>query len=88
MRTTVDVPDDLLRVAKAQAAERGERLKDLFVRALTHEVRGRKTATSQGRLSRATLPLVGDGGQPEVDITNEDIEAALAGDDAARYVGG
>ncbi len=30
MRTTVDVPDDLMRQAKAMAALRGMKLKDLF----------------------------------------------------------
>ena len=38
MRTTVELPPDLLRAAKARAAERGEALKALFVRAVSREL--------------------------------------------------
>lgn len=84
MRTTVDLPDDLMRVAKTQAAERGESLKDLFARALIHEM-GLPAGRREG--GRVALPLVGAGAEPTVAVTNADIEAALAADDAERYAG-
>lgn len=34
MRTTVDLPDDLMKRAKIRAVEEGISLKDLFIRAL------------------------------------------------------
>jgi hypothetical protein len=81
VRTTVDLPEELMRAAKARAAGRGESLKELFARAVAHEVRfhaGRRSGT------RVALPLVGGDG-PAVDVTNADIEAALAAEDADRY---
>jgi hypothetical protein len=83
MRTTVDLPEELMRAAKARAAERGESLKDLFARAVAHEIRlrgGRRTD------QRVALPLVGGDG-PAVDVTNADVEAVLAAEDADRYRG-
>ncbi|WP_129668324.1 hypothetical protein [Phytoactinopolyspora endophytica] len=82
MRTTVDLPDDLIRAAKARAAERGESLKELFTRVLSREVR---TPASQREGGSVSLPLVGGAGGPSVDVTNADIEAALAAEDAERY---
>lgn len=73
-----------MRAAKAYAAERGERLKDLFARAVAHEV-GRPI-DRRGRI-RVLLPLVGRDDEPRVDVTNADIEAALAAEDAERYGG-
>lgn len=83
MRTTIDLPVELMRAAKARAALRGESLKEFFTRAIAHEVglpAGRRGTT------RVTLPLVG-GGEPTIDVTNADIEAALAAEDANRYGG-
>lgn len=37
MRTTVDLPADLMQAAKIKAARHGETLKDLFTRAISHE---------------------------------------------------
>jgi hypothetical protein len=38
MRTSIDMPDVLMRASKARAAERGESLKDLVNRAVAHEL--------------------------------------------------
>lgn len=38
MKTTIELPEELFRRAKAQAALRGESLKDLITEALRHEV--------------------------------------------------
>jgi hypothetical protein len=53
MRTTVDLPDELLRRAKATAALRGQKLKDLIEEAL------RRTLSPSGegkQAEEATLP--------------------------------
>jgi hypothetical protein len=86
MRTTVDLPDQLLRAAKARAAEHGERLKDVFERALTRELAQSTPGRQRGR--RVELPLVGTDADPRVEVTNADIEAALAAEDAERYGAG
>lgn len=40
VRTTVDLPESLLRKTKSTAALRGSSMKDLIVRAIEHEVNG------------------------------------------------
>lgn len=83
MRTTVDLPDDLIRTVKARAAERGESLKEFFARAVAHEAR---TMAGSPDSTRVRLPLVaGDG--PAINVTNADIEAALEAEDANHYGG-
>ena len=82
MRTTVDLPADLMRAAKVRAAQRGESLKDLFTRAIAHEVRSPGRARPGGRLD---FPLIGRDEEPRLDVTNADIEAAFAAEDAERY---
>lgn len=82
MRTTIDLPTDLMHAAKVKAAQHGETLKDLFTRAIAHEVRG----VSRGRASaRLSFPLIGRDEGPKVDVTNADIEAAFSAEDAERY---
>lgn len=82
MRTTVDLPDELMREVKARAAQRGETLKQMFTRLLSAEVSAPDRATPGARVS---LPLVGDPGGPPADVTNVDVETALADDDAQTY---
>lgn len=79
MRTTVDLPDELLRALKVQAAKRGETLKDVLTRAVSREV-----ATGRNEHRRVELPLLAVEARPTVAVTADDIAAALAEDDA-RY---
>jgi hypothetical protein len=83
MRTTIDIPDALMRAAKARAAEHGESLKDLMNRALAHEL-GISSASKQ-KTGRVTLPLVARDVTPAVLVTNDDIAAALEAEDIERY---
>lgn len=71
-----------MRAAKTRAAERGERLKELFTRALAREL-GLPTGRREGTPVR--LPLVGRDAEPRIDVTNVDIEAALGTEEAQRY---
>ena len=73
-----------MRAAKSRAAERGESLKDLFARAIAHEL-GLPAGRPKG--GRVVLPLVGRDAEPRVSVTNADIEAALAAEEAERYDG-
>lgn len=85
MRTTVDLPPDIMLAAKAKAAAVGESLKDLITRAVSQEV-GRPAG--RRRDYRVALPLVGRPGEgPLVDLTNADLEEAMATDDVERYAG-
>ena len=84
MRTTVELPPDLFRKAKARAAQRGETLKALLTRAVATELgeaHDRPTART-----RVELPLFGDPNAPAIHVTAADLERALAHDDALRAV--
>lgn len=83
MRTTIDLPDALMRAAKARAAEHGESLKDLVNRALAHEL-GLPSAPKR-KAGRVALPLIARDASPAVLVTNDDIAAALEADDVERY---
>lgn len=82
MRTSLDLPPDLMRAAKVRAARRGESLKDLFTRAIAHEVNTPGRDRPAGRLN---FPLIGRDGEPGVEVTNADIEASFEAEDAERY---
>jgi hypothetical protein len=83
MRTTIDLPPELMRAAKVRAAERGENLKDLFTRAVAREVDVRSRSRKQ--TGKVRLPLVARDATPSVPVTNADIEAVLAAEDAEKY---
>ncbi|WP_460831197.1 hypothetical protein [Nocardioides hungaricus] len=78
MRTTVDLPDGLVRAARVRAAESDETLKDLFTRALTRELGA--SATKR----RGELPLIQSKRRGTVKIGPDELEQALIDDDISR----
>ena len=74
MRTTIDVPDVLMRTANARVAEHGESLNYLVNRALAHEL-GLPSVSKQ-KTGRVTLPLIARDASSEVFVTNDDIADA------------
>jgi hypothetical protein len=83
MRTTIDIPDALMRAAKARAAEHGESLKELVNRALAHEL-GLPSGTMR-KSGRVALPLIARDAAPAVLVTNDDIASGLEAEDIERY---
>ena len=83
MRTTIDMPNPLMRAAKARAAERGESLKELVNRAIAHEV-GLPNGP-RAKAGHVSLPLIGRDAEPTVLVTNEDIEDAFEAEDIERH---
>jgi len=81
MRTTVELPSDLLRAAKARAAERGEALKALFVRAVSREL-GR--SASGARDEHATWPLISSRRKGATRLTNDDLARIDAAEEAGE----
>ncbi|MGH3321535.1 MAG: hypothetical protein ACRDN9_15455 [Streptosporangiaceae bacterium] len=66
-----------------RAARRHEPLKELFARAVAHEVEAPPAGRPRGRLA---LPLIGHEEEPEtVELTGADIEAAFEAEDIERY---
>ena len=82
MRTTIDLSPGLMHAAKVRVAQRGESLKELFTRAIAHEVGTGQRIRPSGRL---TFPLIGRDSDPRVEVTNADIAAALEAEDIDRY---
>ena len=78
MRTTVELPPELMRQAKARAAARGESLKTLLTRAVASEL-GKSPNPRESR-APVRLPLFGDPKGKPVDISGQDIARALAED--------
>jgi len=85
MRTTVDIPEHLLRRAKATAAFEGATLKGFFVAALEHEVARRRPISAPGH--RVRLPLVCSQKPGSLNVTNEDVADALAEEDVNAFAG-
>jgi hypothetical protein len=58
MRTTLDLPDDILRRAKIEAVERGSTLRQLIIEALQREMAS--TGRPRKRLARPPVKLAAD----------------------------
>lgn len=58
MRTTLDLPDDVLKRAKIEAVERGSTLRQLVIDALQREISG--TERPRKRLTRPPVRLAAD----------------------------
>jgi len=70
MRTTVDLPDDLIRELKAVAARRGTSLKTVMRAAVEEEIR--KAERKAGR--RVKFPLLSSHEPGSLKLTNAEIE--------------
>ncbi len=68
MRTTVDIPDPLYRELKGKAASEGRSVKELILRGVEQELRGRSK-----RRKRVSLPLVPSKRPGSLDLDNAKI---------------
>jgi len=73
VRTTVDIPDDLYRRLKAQAALDGATVKQVIVRLVAREIQG---APARGR---SRLPLIRGKESRRLNLTNRQIDEILFG---------
>lgn len=80
MRTTVELPDPLLRRAKATAALRGMSLKRLFIFAVEREVDAPASRAMRGR--NLKFPLVRSKHPGSVPLTSERVAELLDAEDA------
>lgn len=82
MRTTVELPPELMRAAKARAAEQGESLKDWFTSVVANALgRGTRRATA----ARPPWPVFGTPGGKKVRITNAFLAEIDAAEDVAKF---
>lgn len=80
MRTSIDLPDELVRRAKSLAAQKGLTLKTLFTRALLKET-SELEGTPLPAQTRVTFPLIVSQQSEKRVITNEAIEEHLTLDE-------
>ena len=74
MRTTIELPDDLLAHAKSRAALSGVSLKQFFIEAIEQKLAPEKTRV------RRPPPAIGRVGAPRIGIlTPEQIDEAMFG---------
>lgn len=81
MRTTIDLPDELVRRAKTIAARKGMTLKTLFTRALQRETSTLENA--QGAASKKVrFPLITSSSDKDtISVSADTIEELLSLDD-------
>jgi hypothetical protein len=73
MRTTIELPDELMLRAKQRAAETGQTLKEFFILAVEEKLAGRRKV-------RRDPPTVGGTEGPPIGVlTAEQIDEALFG---------
>jgi len=77
MRTTIEIPDELFRRAKATAALRGSTMKDLVVRAVEREVES-KAIDRKKADRRVKLPILHLKSGRKLDLSNFDFDDLLA----------
>jgi hypothetical protein len=74
MRTTIVIPDELFRAAKAKAALEGRKLKDLIIEGLQQVVA--QPAPKKRKLRTVKFPLI-EGKKGGRVITNEAVKTAI-----------
>ena len=87
MRTTLDLPDDVLRRAKIAAVERGSSLRQLVIDALRREMEG--APRSRRRMTTPPIKLAADAPLRSLDpddIKRIDSESVTAADVARAMV--
>lgn len=82
MRTTLDLPDELLKRSKIEAVERGISLKELVSVALSKEV---GAAPAAPRARRVQFPIFSSKEPGSLHLTNADLARAEDEEDRRRH---
>lgn len=89
MRTTIDLPDELLRQAKAKAALSGMKLKDLIARYVDEGLkRGSPFTAGEAQAQRRRSPppiIIPARGVPIHALTADELREIETAEDVARY---
>jgi len=86
MRTTIDLPDAILRRAKAVAAMEGKSLKTFLSEAVEHELQRR--VEKEASRKRVSLPLVPSEKPGTLHVSSDHIAEVLDQEDADALAGG
>lgn len=84
MKTTVDLPDELMRAVKVRAAQQGRKLKTVMADLVERGLASEPAAAGEPR-ARVELPLIHNTheARPEEEMTPERVAAALESEEAA-----
>lgn len=85
MKTTLDLPDELMRAIKVRAAQQDRKIKDVVAELLRRGLTG--PAQAPGTRRRVELPLVECGDVTGPEMTPERVAAALLDEEAAASTG-
>ena len=85
MRTTLDLPDELLKRAKIEAVERGTTLRDLVGAALERELRQPAGAAPEPARKRARFPIFDSKAPGALRLTNAGIAKLESAEDTRRH---
>jgi hypothetical protein len=85
MRTTVDIPDQLLRRAKAAAALEGKSLKAFLTEAVVHELE--RSSDRKIVRKKVSLPLVPSKHPGTLQLTSDEIARVLSQEDFHALAG-
>ncbi|QDP98017.1 antitoxin [Microlunatus elymi] len=82
MKTTLDLPDDLMRTVKVRAAQEDRRLKDVIADLLRRGLAA-ESAPRQGAAQRVQFPIIAGGhpAKPEEEVTPERVAELLLNDE-------
>jgi hypothetical protein len=85
MRTTLDLPDHLMREAKVRAARENRRLKDLMAELVRKGLRATDDNQDRGPARRVTLPIVqcAHRARPDDELTPDRVSEILLADETA-----
>ena len=83
MRTTLDLPDDLLKRAKIKAVERGTSLRDVVAAALVHELSRPSDAAKKRK--RAKFPIFESMAPGSLRLTGTGIAKIESDEDLRRH---
>jgi len=82
IHTSLDLPDDLLKRSKLEAAERGISLEDLVTQALVKEVRRSSVRPAPGHRTR--FPIFSSRQPRSLDLRNADLAESENDEDRRR----
>ena len=83
MRTTLDLPDELLKRAKVAAIERGSTLRQLVSDALTRDLMGDRSPAEP--LRRVQFPIFSSKSPGKLKLTSRDISEMDLDEDSRRH---
>jgi hypothetical protein len=87
MKTTLDLPDDLMRAVKIRAAEENRKLKDVAADLLRRGLAQQRSATASPAPRRLKLPLIecAHEARPEEEMTPDRVAEALLEEEAGVH---